>query len=138
MKRGRLVAFATLLTLCPTLAPGQTAAPGGPAFTAAQAERGEAAYQHWCRACHGDSLDDGDFGGAPLKGAWFRDHWGAGNVAALFAYTKARMPPDNPGGLNDTLFADIVAFILLRNGYAPGASELPVDAQAQRGMSLRK
>src|SRR5437870_4584424 len=41
-------------------------------FTAEQAERGETAYQRNCQDCHGTTLDNGEFGGAPLKGSYFR------------------------------------------------------------------
>lgn len=129
------VLFATFVSLSSSAAVAQT---GGPSFTAEQAQRGEAAYQHACRTCHGDNLDDGDFGGAPLKGSWFRNHWGVGDVAGLFAYTKTYMPPDNPGGLNDSVYAAIVAFILQKNGYAAGERELPVNPLEQRAMSLKR
>ena len=109
-----------------------------PSFTAPQAERGEAAYMHSCRMCHGDNLDDGDFGGAPLKGSWFRDHWGQGDVAALSNFTRSQMPPDRPGGLNEETYTDIVAFLLSRNGYRPGDKELPIDEQLQQAMTLRR
>ena len=88
--------------------------------------------------CHGENLDDGDFGGAPLRGTWFRDHWGAGSVAALFSYVKTTMPPDNPGGLNDTTYADILTYILQRNGYAAGQDELKPDEKSMESMSLQK
>lgn len=107
-------------------------------YTLAQAERGQASYEHSCQDCHGSSLDNGDFGGAPLRGSWFQEHWGNGDVASLFAYVKATMPPDNPGGLNDTSYADILAFILQGNGYAPGDQELPTDAGALQRMTLRR
>lgn len=129
----KAVALMFLLSCAPAWAAGQ-----GPAFTAEQAERGHEAYTQRCTICHGERLDDGDFGGAPLRGAWFRDHWGAGSAAALFTYVKTLMPPDNPGGLNDTTYADIVAFILQRNGYKAGDAELPPDEAALEGMSLQK
>ena len=109
-----------------------------PVFSAAQAARGEVAYLHNCRTCHGDNLDDGDFGGAPLRGSWFAGHWGVGDVASFFAYTKTNMPPDNPGGLNDETYADIVAYLLSRNAYQPGDKDLPADEKAQRAMTLRR
>ena len=105
-------------------------------FTAAQATRGEASYDHSCLACHGPHLDDGDIGGPPLRGSYFRSHWGGGDVAALFAYTKNVMPPDNPGGLNDSTYADILAYILQVNGYKAGESELPTDPGKQAGLKL--
>jgi cytochrome c len=116
-------------------APG--ASGGAPSlFTAAQAERGEGNYEHYCRACHGEHLDDGDLGGPPLRGSYFRGHWGAGDVAALFAYTKSQMPPDNPGELNDATYADILAYVLQYNGYKAGPDALPTDPAAQAKLKL--
>lgn len=126
-------AFALLIILS-----GAPAWAAGPSFTSEQVERGHEAYTQRCTMCHGENLNDGDFGGAPLRGAWFRDHWGAGSVAALFTYVKTLMPPDNPGGLNDTTYADILAFILQRNGYKAGDAELPSELEAMESMSLQK
>src|SRR5258708_35898062 len=39
-----------------------------PAFTQEQVERGKSIYQRNCQDCHGSTLDNGEFGGAPLKG----------------------------------------------------------------------
>ena len=128
----------TILALVAALGCAPALAAEGPAFTTEQAERGHAAYTQRCAMCHGEQLDDGDFGGAPLRGSWFRDHWGAGSAATLFSYLKTTMPPDNPGGLNDTTYADILAFILQRNGYAPGVAELPAQIEPMEAMSLQK
>jgi len=117
--------------------PGKAAA-SAPSFTKAQAERGEAAYQHNCLDCHGSTLDNGEFGGPPLKGASFAKHWDAANVAALSGFMKAKMPPDRPGQLNDETYADLIAYILGENGFKPGDKELPADANAQQAMSLKK
>ncbi|MDB5806244.1 MAG: cytochrome c, class [Betaproteobacteria bacterium] len=120
-------------------APAASAAAGAPVtFTAAQSARGKETFQHRCTDCHGSTLDNGEFGGAPLNGGYFKNHWGNGSVAALFAYTKAKMPPDRPGGLSDQTYADLVAYLLDENGYAKGDKELPTDAQAQAGMSLKR
>jgi cytochrome c len=106
-------------------------------FTADQAARGEASYEHYCRVCHGEHLDGGDSGGPPLHGSYFSSHLGGGDVATLFAYAKTLMPPDNPGGVNDaTPYADILAYVLRHNGYRPGASELPTDPSAQAKLKL--
>jgi len=119
-------------------APASKAAQAAPSFTPGQAERGEAAYQHSCLDCHGSTLDNGEFGGPPLKGASFARHWDAANVAALSGFMKAKMPPDRPGQLNDETYADLIAYILSANGFKPGDKELPADANAQQAMSLRK
>ena len=107
-------------------------------FTAEQADRGKADYQHNCQDCHGGNLDDGEFGGPPLKGSWFAQHWGAGSAASLVGYMKLKMPPDRPGQLSAQTYADVAAYILSRNGYAPGKSELPADDAGQQAMSLKK
>ena len=107
-------------------------------FTEQQVMQGRAAYQQNCMDCHGSSLDNGEFGGAPLKGAYFRNKWGNGSVANLYAFTKAKMPPDRPGTFSDKVYADLVAYILQANGYEPGGRELPVDATMQQSMSLKR
>jgi mono/diheme cytochrome c family protein len=109
-----------------------------PSFTSGQAERGQAAYAHNCLDCHGSNLDNGEFGGPPLKGGSFARHWNAANVAALFGFMKAKMPPDRPGQLNDDVYTDIIAYILDENGFKSGDKELPADANAQQAMSLKK
>jgi mono/diheme cytochrome c family protein len=110
----------------------------GPTFTAEQVERGREAYTHNCQDCHGSTLDNGEFGGPPLKGGYFRNHWGAGSVADLTGYAKALMPPDRPGRLSEQTYTDLVAFLLSSNGYEPGGTELPSDTAAQQKMSLKK
>jgi mono/diheme cytochrome c family protein len=110
---------------------------GPPAlYTTEQAVRGVAAYGRYCSACHGNHLDDGDFGGPPLRGSYFRNHWGGGQLASLFAFAKNVMPPDNPGSLTDSTYADILAYILQSNGYKPGATDLATDPAAQARMTL--
>ena len=96
-------------------------------FTAAQADRGRESYAASCMDCHGANLDDGEFGGAPLKGTAFRARWLGGPVGSLFAYTTAAMPPDRAGRLPAETYADIVAYLLSRNGISPGKEELPAD-----------
>jgi S-disulfanyl-L-cysteine oxidoreductase SoxD len=109
-----------------------------PAFTQAQVQRGKSIYQKNCQDCHGSTLDNGEFGGAPLKGSYFRQHWGSGDVSALFEYVNTLMPPDRPGQLSPQSYVDLTAFLLSNNGYAPGAEELTPDEGAQRKMTLKK
>ena len=109
-----------------------------PAFTEAQVQRGKSIYQKNCQDCHGSTLDNGEFGGAPLKGSYFRQHWGSGDVSALFGYVNTLMPPDRPGQLTPQSYADLTAFLLSNNGYASGAEELTPDEDAQRKMTLKK
>jgi cytochrome c5 len=133
---GLIVAAATAFAA--VLAPPLAAQMRPPTYSAEQADRGQASYRHWCQTCHGSDLTNGEFGGPPLKGSWFNSHWGQGNVGVLFGYVKGVMPPDNPGGLNDTTYVDILAFILQANGYPAGKDELPPDVSALGSMTLRR
>ena len=99
----------------------------GTSFTAAQAARGKESYESSCMDCHGANLDDGEFGGAPLKGSAFRAKWLGGSAGRLFAYTRAAMPPDRAGRLPAETYADIVAYLLSRNDVSAGTEELPAD-----------
>lgn len=107
-------------------------------FTADQVTRGSDIYSERCVQCHGDTLDNGEFGGAPLNGKYFKQHWGGGSVAALVAFMKAKMPPDRPGSLTDQSYAELAAFLLDANDYPKGDKELPSDPASQQGMSLKR
>jgi len=109
-----------------------------PAFTQEQVERGKSIYQRNCQDCHGSTLDNGEFGGAPLKGSYFRQHWGSGDVSALFGYVNTLMPPDRPGQLTAQSYVDLTAFLLSNNGYAAGSEELTDDQDSQRKMTMKK
>ena len=105
-----------------------------PSFTAAQAQRGEAVYTASCASCHGDQLDNGEFA-PPLAGPVFRQHWGGKGLDEPFAVMTQRMPPDDPGGLDAATYADLLAFLLSKNGVAPSANELPSDPAALKGLA---
>src|SRR5215470_779768 len=109
-----------------------------PAFTEEQVQRGKSIYQKNCQDCHGSTLDNGEFGGAPLKGSYFRQHWGSGDVSALFGFVNTLMPPDRPGRLTAQSYVDVTAFLLSNNGYAAGNEELTADQDVQRKMTMKK
>jgi mono/diheme cytochrome c family protein len=115
-----------------------TAATSPVSFTAEQVTHGSDIYVDRCVQCHGDTLDNGEFGGAPLNGSYFSKHWGGGSVAGLIGFMKAKMPPDRPGSLTDQSYADLAAFLLDANGYPKGDKELPPDTPAQQAMSLKR
>jgi cytochrome c553 len=99
-------------------------------FTAAQADRGQAAAaQGRCTGCHGTELGGTDR--APtLKGPAFLANWEDGSVNRLFAKIRDTMPPSNTDQLAAATKLDVVAFILRENGFPPGSVELPSDAGA--------
>lgn len=109
------------------LASAQEEATKPVSFTAEQADRGRAEYKRSCLDCHGAQLDDGEFGGAPLKGNSFREKWFGMTADALYGYISSAMPPDRPGRLNAQTYADLTAYILSANGVQPGTTELPAD-----------
>jgi alcohol dehydrogenase (cytochrome c) len=94
-----------------------------PSFTANQVERGKAAYANSCSMCHGENLDGGEFGPV-LKGASFKKQWGEQSPEALFSYLMARMPPSDPGALDQRTYADLEAYLLQANGLEAGTTEL--------------
>jgi mono/diheme cytochrome c family protein len=129
--------YAMRQQMMPTEAP-PVAAMVPPSFTAEQVERGRVAYRRSCQDCHGAHLNDGEFGGAPLNGNYFRNHWGNGSVAGLFLFMRTKMPPDRPGKLNPETYADLTAFLLAGNGYQPSAEELPAASEILARMSLKQ
>jgi mono/diheme cytochrome c family protein len=95
-------------------------------FTAAQAERGQAALQQGrCNGCHGPDLS-GDRGPA-LRGEHFAATWGNGSVNQLFAKIRDTMPLNNAEQVSAAAKIDIVAYLLQLNGYPAGPSELTLD-----------
>jgi mono/diheme cytochrome c family protein len=94
------------------------------AFTVSQAERGQAEYNRYCAGCHGTALDGG--GAAPqLHNAPFLSNWREDYVSSLYQQIHDRMPPSRAAqGIKDEQYIDIVAYILLMNGFPAGASEL--------------
>jgi mono/diheme cytochrome c family protein len=142
MSIAKIIAHAVLLLGMSLAALGPLAAQDDQqtpvSFTAAQADQGQAAYRQNCQDCHGTTLDNGEFGGPPLKGTYFRGHWGAANVGALYGYLSTAMPPDRPGQLSPQTYVDLTAFILSNNGYAASEKELPLDPDVQQKMTLKK
>ena len=106
-------------------------------FTNEQAEQGRSAYAANCIDCHGANLDDGEFGGAPLKGLSFNQKWGQDTADGLYVYMSTQMPPNAPGSLSARTYANIMAFILRGNGYQQGA-ELPADPGALANLTMKK
>ena len=104
-------------------------------FTEAQAARGRAIYSGACALCHGRRLngapDDPDMRSTPpLARARFLRVWEGRSLAALYEYTRATMPEDNPSSLTEQEYVDIVAYMLSVGGMSTGDDELQTDAQS--------
>jgi mono/diheme cytochrome c family protein len=125
------------LALSGVVALAQGAAPlAKPSYTAAQAKRGETAYMTNCASCHGDKLDNGEGDGAPaLVGSSFTQQWNARPLGELYDFTATNMPASAPGSLSAGTTADIIAFLLSRNGVAAGTQELPSDPEKLKALA---
>ncbi len=108
-------------------------------YSSAQADRGEEQFTKHCVECHGEDLKGGLLGGAPLRGLAFEGKYiyeGA-PAGALFDVMTATMPPDSPGRYSASTYADLMAYILKRNGFQAGA-ELPSDSEALYSLIMEK
>lgn len=97
-------------------------------FNAEQADRGEKAYGRYCARCHGEDFSKS---GNVLLGAKFMAEWREDTVKSLFAELKDSMPRDAPRSLSDTLYTDLVAYMLRINSFPAGQQELTLDAMSR-------
>lgn len=105
-------------------------------YTDAQAVRGKAFYSDNCIQCHGGELD-GVEEAPPLVGQLFLRRWGGLPIGALHAFIDKTMPPGNGGALGAVEEADIVAYILSKNGFPSGPTPLPADPAGLLGITLK-
>lgn len=93
-------------------------------FTQEQAERGRDLYMQACVVCHGDQLDNGQFG-LPLKGSTFGNRWAGVSATTFFNMLRDTMPPGGGGSLSNQAYADLMAYMLQQNDVPAGNTELP-------------
>lgn len=123
-----------------TPAPAAEAAPADHPVTYSneQADRGKKKFESDCVECHGDDLRGGLNGGAPLRGSMFDQQFANGAPASgLFGFMSSAMPPNAPGRFNAETYADLMAYILKKNGYPAGAP-LPSDIDALDHLLIEK
>src|SRR5262245_29167248 len=121
-----LAAFASLV-VSGVLLTGQQPA-GGP-FTSDQASGGKGEYDANCAACHGADLK----GSFPLAGEGFIGGWRTRTTRDLFGLIQTTMPANNPGGLPEATYVNIIAYILQFNGIAPGTTPLTATSNVTIG-----
>ena len=126
MRKLTLLAAAFLLVSGSAMTYGQSLS-----FTAAQAERGLAAYEEHCASCHGRSLG-GTARSPSLSGDQFNNMW-RGRSADVLSFHIRRMPPvvgDEAVALSEATYTDVLAYILKSNGFEASDAALPVEMSA--------
>ncbi|MGH7502833.1 MAG: c-type cytochrome [Longimicrobiales bacterium] len=80
-------------------------------YTAAQADRGQDVFLTVCASCH----TRGQFS----DGTW-RRKWDGRSVFEVLESIRMTMPNDNPGGLSDKEYVDVITYLLELNDYPSG------------------
>jgi alcohol dehydrogenase (cytochrome c) len=109
-------------------------AQSSPGFTAEQAVQGEQDYVDQCASCHGYDLQGFDLIPA-LAGNFFSRRWGDGPLVDL-ATSMRRMPPTQPGRLDQQVYNRILAYLLQNNGVEAGATPLPAALAELDGLII--
>ena len=115
-----------LATVAGTQASAQTTTDSG-IYTVDQAAAGRAVYADQCAVCHGRDLEGGE-AGPELRGITFRNRWRTLPLEEFVDLTVQTMPLTNPAGLSPAAYANVVAYILSRSGFAAGDTTLTTDA----------
>ncbi len=92
-------------------------------FAQQQVGPGRQLFATDCARCHGAQLQGGT---APaLRGPGFAPSSGSTmTVGGIYQYMSTNMPADKPGQLQAQQYADIMAYLLHANGYAPSGLAL--------------
>ncbi len=98
---------------------GPGAEAGAEIFTQAQSDRGRSTFDAVCSECHTTS---------EFRGRGFQANWGRRTVYSFYRTVRSTMPDDDPGGLDEQVYLDVVSYILRMNGHRPGPSELSPDS----------
>ena len=100
-------------------AAGQEVLLGDGVYTERQANRGARVYRTICESCHAPNLE-GSEGGPTLLGDEFLEGWDGETLAELMLLMMDTMPEENPGGLTEEEYTDVLSYLLQQNGYPPG------------------
>jgi mono/diheme cytochrome c family protein len=93
-------------------------------YLPSQAERGAKIYAQTCGTCHGPGT---------LVGEGFVTQWNDRRVYDLYALVRGTMPLDNPAGMKDGEYLDVIAYLLHANKHrSSGTDSLRADTTALR------
>ena len=96
-------------------------------YHAAQATRGKDVFEGSCGTCHETSK---------FVGQAFVESWGDRRVWDFYSLVRGSMPLDNPGGLKEQEYIDVVAYLLQANHAPAGADSLKLDTASMRGHKI--
>lgn len=96
-------------------------------YTADQAARGRSVYRQICADCHATS---------EFTGHAFLSVWANQSAFSMFRLISDQMPLDSPGSLRPQQYADVIAYILQRNGLPAGPRELPAEEAELRRITI--
>jgi mono/diheme cytochrome c family protein len=100
-------------------------------YTKTQAARGELLYVQNCLMCHGADLLGGEMA-PPLVGGTFQSNWNELTLGDLFERIRVSMPLNAPSSLSRQQYADILSYLLTKDSYPAGQSELPAQTESLR------
>jgi len=104
-------------------------------YTEEQSRRGEGTYSDSCATCHAADLTGSQVVPA-LVGADFLTKLNGSMLSDLFERIRTTMPQDGPGSLSSTQYADVVAFMLNKNNFPGGTTDLPDDLDALKAIRI--
>jgi len=103
--------------------------------TEEQSQRGERIYTDSCVTCHSADLTGSQIVPA-LVGDDFLNKWNSMTAGDLFEQIRQTMPQDGPGTLTPAQYADVLAFVLIKNKFPSGKSELVPEFDVLKSIKI--
>ena len=92
-------------------------------YLPSQAARGAQVFENTCGACHQSTQ---------FVGQNFVENWNDRRVYDFYALVRSTMPLNDPGGLKEQQYLDVVAYLLQANHAPAGRDSLQADTLALR------
>jgi mono/diheme cytochrome c family protein len=95
-------------------------------FKQAEAASGHQTFNNYCAQCHSPELTGA--AGPALVGQSFLAQWGNKPLSDLYDFEHQNMPATNPGSVPTDQLWKITAYILQKNGFAAGNTDIASNA----------
>lgn len=129
--RYRILAAASFALWVGATAFAQKSTTNDGVYTKAQADAAKKQFDTLCASCHTFSpADRKKPSDVLLGGETFFASWNGRPLSDMVSLIALTMPNDGSATLTDAEAADLVAYILQRNGYAAGSRPLTKEASA--------